>query len=187
MNGKVNQQDARTNIASLTETLTWLAVLLALIGFSSFPLPALASDQLTFQPDGCEFRTSISRDAEIKQRWRGESPLTTAVQKSKGAVIRASCGSYFVQDWHAFRQQLPGQLERAARIAGIDRPQTAIRRTAMGTVASYWGFRGTGAARTFFRSDSYVGNRSFMEIVVMAHPAHLNTGALRQTRASVHR
>ncbi len=185
MNEKVTQIGTPPPaMASIAQTLTWLAVLVGLVGFSSI---AKASDVRTFQPQGCEFKASIARDAEVKQSWRGENPMTTAVQKSKGGVVRTSCGSYFVQDWRAFHQQLPSQLERAARLAGIEHPQTAIRRTSTGMVASYWGFRGTGATRTFFRSDSYVGNRSFMEIVVLAHPEYLNTQDVRQTRTSVRR
>lgn len=187
MNSNLTQQEERAGIASFAQMLAWLALLLTLIGFSSFPLLAHASEKRTFQPQGCEFKASIARDAQVKKTWRGEIPMTTAVQKSQGGVMRASCGSYFVQDWRAFRKHLPSQLERAARLAGIEQPQTAIRSTSMGMVASYWGFRGTGSSRTFFRSDSYVGDRSYMEIVVMAHPAYLNASEVRQIRTSVRR
>ncbi len=180
-------QAASTHRGSIAEMFAWLAVLAGLLAFSTFPLVAEASEQRTFQPQGCEFKASISRDAEVKSGWRGEHLMTTAVQKGRDGVVRASCGSYYIRDWCAFRAQLPGQLERAARLAGIDKPQTEIRRTAMGTVASYWGFRGTGSSRTYFRSDSYVGDRSYMEVVVLAPVQTRHSPEAYRVLASVRR
>lgn len=177
----------RSHRGSFLETSFWLALLVGLIGFSSLPLIAEASGLKTFQPRGCEFQASIAQDAQVKTGWRGENLLTTAVQKGERSVVRASCGAYFVRDWRAFRKHLPEQLERAARLAGIENPKTSIRRTRYGLVASYWGFRGDGPARTYFRSDSYVGDQSYLEIVMLAPPQARFTPEARQVLHSVRR
>lgn len=169
------------------ETLLWGLLLMALVSFSLAPKTALAADRKMFQPQGCEFKAAIARDAHVKAGWQGERLITTAVQQGDASVIRTSCATYQVRDWGAFRAHLPGQLQRAARLAGIEEPHTRIRRTPMGTVASYWGYRGRGKARTFFRSDSYVGDRSFMEVVVLAPPANRFDPEVREARTIVRR
>lgn len=187
MAAELSQRSARSHWASFLETSFWLTLLVGLIAFCLLPAPVAAAELVTFQPRGCEFRASIAPDAEVKSGWRGETIMTTAIQKSRRSVVRTSCGAYLVRDWRAFRKQLPNQLQRAARLAGVERPQTSIRRTPLGTVASYWGFRGTGSARTFVRSDSYVGDRSFLEIVLLTPAQARHAPEARRVLHSVRR
>lgn len=140
-----------------------LAVLPLLAALFSSP-PTLAEPFL-FQPAGCEFTAEFPLHPELQSIWRGESLLNTArVSRPGVGSMRASCMEFHIIDEQAFLDGLREQLSLAARMAGIHNPRTRIRETERGTVASFWGFRGRARHRTFYRSDTWIGDSSFMEI-----------------------
>lgn len=138
---------------------------------AALPLMALLSSPTTlaepylFQPPGCEFTAEFPQAPELQSTWRGESLLNTAQVSQPGiGSMRASCMEFHVLDEQALLDGLREQLSLAARIAGVRNPRTRIRETERGTLASVWGYRGRAAHRTFYRSDTWIGARSFMEI-----------------------
>ncbi len=154
----------------------------------SLCLPVSAAKTHRFQPDNCEFSAMFAEKPEVRVRWSGERKITVATSRADGgAVLRASCASWIIKDQAAFRDQLRPQLQRAARHAGLRDFDLHIRRTQLGTVASFWGYRGKGRLRTWYRSDTYVGDRSFLEIVVHSHPQNRDETRFAAFRHSVRR
>ncbi len=156
-----------------------------LLVFLLFCGVSVAAEPYRFKPEGCEFSAMLFKEPELKYSWRGEHLITVAeVQPRPGTVMRASCGAYFIEDQKAFRDNLHKQMTRAARLAGVKQHNISIKHTDMGTVASFWGYRGKGRLQTWYRSDTYVGRNSFLELVVHTVPENresLNLAAFQQS------
>ncbi len=157
-------------------------ILFAICGVS------VAAEIHRFQPEGCEFSAVLFKKPEYRYSWRGESLITVAeVQQSRGTTMRASCGSFYIVDHAAFQANLDAQMRRAARMAGLKQFKVSIQKNGLGTVASFWGMRGEGELQTFYRSDTYVGKRSFLELVVHTVPENREDLQLSQFQNSVKR
>ncbi len=159
-----------------------------LFGLALLCMPVNAAKTHRFHPEGCEFSAILFNEPSYQVRWSGERRITVATSRTRnGAVMRASCGSWYIKDRAAFRAELKPQMERAARVAGLNDFKVAIHRNGLGTVASFWGYRGTGNLRTWYRSDTYIGQRSFLELVIHTHPKKRDEFQLAAFRDSVQR
>lgn len=159
-----------------------------LLAVTALCMPVNAAKTHRFNPEGCEFSAILFNEPQYRVRWMGERRVTVATSRTRnGGVMRASCGSWYIQDQAAFREELRPQLQRAARLAGLKDFKVLVRRNGLGTVGSFWGHRGVGKHRTWYRSDTYVGKRSFLELVVHAKPQARNEHQLAAFRQSVRR
>ncbi len=144
------------------------------------PTLTLPSDGFLFAPKNCGFRLRMAGTPEISTQERGELSFTIATARHSSASVRASCGPYIVQDREALEAHLPEQMKFAARNAGLSDYQTDIRKSGNSIVASYEGVRGTGAAARFIRSETWVRNNRFMEILYMVDPDQASDQELKQ-------
>lgn len=152
-----------------------------------------SSQDVTFNPDGCEYSVSFDQEPEYytKQKQTLDGRLKTLkgaqLQVSGGrALTRAECVAFDNGIESVTQKKAMRAMQEIARDLGLSRPNFSFESKEIGRVASITGVKDTERGRATARVINYFGPSSIMTLYVISSSKNFQTKEMTRFLESIH-